>query len=482
MRLRCIALMRDSIVISNPAMDELTQARAALAALEKREQELLDELCSIRDAALLQRSRINELVAQMPIASVNRLPVELLLRTFQIYLETIPESCYDYFHSKRGLASVSRRWRDVILHSPSLWTTISVASYWSEARVKAYVARSSQSPLDIEFQCWLGSEGTLAAILNVLISCVHRWRSLTIQRDVTYLHWSLVLEKLNHLSFPSLKRVAICNFPGSLPGQVELHHPIFMHPESSPHLEHIHLHVKVERSMPPHIPSGVSALSLAFHVSHPIWHPSLFESPSCRGLTSLHITDHSDNVICNLLPDSIQLPLLEEFSCKLSCARTLIHALVAPRLKRFDYSPPWWRNSPSAVFAGLHSRFSSVDNLRLSEFTAENLSEAVGLAFPNVCHLELARANRNTFYSPLTETPNNVLYWNNLKSLTLHGLYNYDLRFLDDLVTFLRQRLSAGQSKLQVKIIFWLAGTSSLFRELPEHCYLELWDESKKVL
>ncbi|KAI5984186.1 hypothetical protein EDC04DRAFT_2834451 [Pisolithus marmoratus] len=223
-----------------------TQARAALAALEKREQELLNELCSIRDAARLQRSRVKELVAQMPMSPVNRLPVELLLRAFQFYLEEIPDTCNDYFHSKRELASVSRRWRDVILHSPSLWTTIKVTALWSEARVKTYVARSSQSLLDINFWHWHGSEGSLAVILDVLTSCVHRWRSLMIQEHITYLHGSLVLEKLNHLSFPSLKRASIWNFPGSLTEQAELHHPIFMCPESSPHLEHVHLHVKVE--------------------------------------------------------------------------------------------------------------------------------------------------------------------------------------------------------------------------------------------
>ncbi|KAI6046681.1 hypothetical protein EDC04DRAFT_1245497 [Pisolithus marmoratus] len=136
---------------SNPATDELRQARAALAALETREKELLDELCIVRDAARRQRSRVKELVARLPIGPINRLPSELLLQAFKFYLEAVCPTCDDFHHGKRILASVSRRWRDMILHSPSLWSTIRVNSYWSEACAKTYVARSSQSLLDIDF-------------------------------------------------------------------------------------------------------------------------------------------------------------------------------------------------------------------------------------------------------------------------------------------------------------------------------------------
>ncbi|KAI6123192.1 hypothetical protein EDD16DRAFT_1704518 [Pisolithus croceorrhizus] len=61
-------------------MDDLTQAQAALVALEKCKQELLKELHSIQDAVQLQRSIVEELIAQMPMAPIHHLPTESLLQ------------------------------------------------------------------------------------------------------------------------------------------------------------------------------------------------------------------------------------------------------------------------------------------------------------------------------------------------------------------------------------------------------------------
>ncbi|KIN93461.1 hypothetical protein M404DRAFT_40304, partial [Pisolithus tinctorius Marx 270] len=131
------------------AMDELTEARAALAAMENREQELLSELHSIRVAVRSQRSRVEELITRLPISPIDRLPDESLLRVLEFYLEEAAQTCDVYIHAKRQLASVSCRWRDLILHSPSLWTLLTVTPSWSEARAKIYMTRSSRSLLDI---------------------------------------------------------------------------------------------------------------------------------------------------------------------------------------------------------------------------------------------------------------------------------------------------------------------------------------------
>ncbi|KAI6046680.1 hypothetical protein EDC04DRAFT_1245510 [Pisolithus marmoratus] len=248
-----------------------------------------------------------------------------------------------------------------------------------------------------------------------------------------------------------------------------------MLPESSPHLEHVHLLVKAVQSVPSHIPSGVSALSLTFHVPHRIRHPSLFESPSFQGLISLHVTDYSVNVTCDLLPNSIQLPLLEKFVCTLQHGRALIHALVTPKLKHFEYSPSLWHESASAFFTGLNSRFINVEYLRLSEFTTENLSETVCLASPNVFYLELVPA-KNSARSHQGALPSAVPLWNNLKSLTLKGLGDSDFDFLSGLASWLRLRLN-GLAKLRVNVVSYRSTFSTLFRRLPEHCHLELSDD-----
>lgn len=462
---------------SNLTMDDLTQARAALVALEKREHELLDELRSIQDAVRLQRSIVEGLIAQMPMAPVHRLPTESLLRVFEFYLDAAPETCDTYRHSKRDLASVSRHWRDVILCSPSLWTKIMVSSHWTEARAKTYVTRSSQSLLDIDFLHWSdrNSDGIFTTILNTLASSAHRWHSLTIQEDVPHFHRSLVLEKLNHLLLPSLKQVSIGNFPGSLTEQGE----IYLRPERSPHLGHVHLHVVAGTLVNFHIPSGISALSLEFYEHEHIRHQSVFNSLSGQGLTSLHVSGNS--IDFDLPPNSIQLPLLKEFVCSLGHAKALIRALVAPSLKCFHYSPSLWRDSPSVIFSDLSSKFNNVDYLCLSRFTTENLSETVCLAFPNVCHLTLVPAIRFEPYLRTAEFPSGVLHWKNLKRLTIENLRDYDLGCLSGLVDWLQQRVFAGQSKLQVELSCYECGSSSLFQRLLELCYLEKLDVRHKA-
>ncbi|KAI6125268.1 hypothetical protein EV401DRAFT_1938748 [Pisolithus croceorrhizus] len=453
-------------------MDDLTQARAALVALEKREQELLDELSSIRGAALLQRSRLEELIARMPVAPVNRLPTESLLRIFEFYLEAVPDTCDTYCHSKRDLASVSRRWRDVILHSPSLWTMIMVTPRWNEARAETYVTRSSQSLLDIYFMYGIDpdSDRISTAVFNTLASCAHRWRSLTLT------NFYGPLQRLNHLSFPSLKQLTIADFPGSLTEQWEL----YLHPERSPRLEHVHLHAETGTVRNFHIPFGISALSLEFFGNELMRQQSNLSFLSGWGLTSLNVSGMS--IDCDLPPNSIQLPLLKKFVCTVGNAETLIRALVAPSLKHFQYSPSYPRHSPSATFSNLNSKFDNVDYLCLSQFTAENFSEAVYLAFPNVCHLALVQTSSLPEpHSRTAEFPSAVFHWKNLKRLTIEKLEDFDLEFLNGLITWLQQRVVAGQSKLQVEFSSFGRGSLPLLQRLSEVCHLERSDVRHRV-
>ncbi|KAI6151217.1 hypothetical protein BKA82DRAFT_1004067 [Pisolithus tinctorius] len=459
-------------------MDELTKARAVLTAMENRERELLSELHSIRGAVRLQRSRVEDLITRLPISPIDRLPNESLLRVLEFYIGEAAQTCDVYIHAKRQLASVSRRWRDLILHSPSLWTLLTVTSSWSEARAKIYVTRSSQSLLDIVIRfCdyrYDDNNRIFPALLDILTSCAHRWRSLIIHKHTPEDHGSLVLQKLNRLSFPSLERVSISNFPGSLRGQGELYQPTFLRPQIAPHLEQVDLHVNVKTSAAVHIPSGVTDLSLHFYDDDHIQHSSLFEGLSCPGLTSLCISGHA--VDFNSPPNSIQLPLLEKFVCTLSCAKSLIHALVAPRLRHFDYSPSSWNDSPSTIFADLLSKFISVGYLHLSGSPAHILSEAVCLAFPNVYALRLTPFNDILSDSCPADFLGDALHWKNLKNLTIYPPDGSDLESLDGLATWLLQRLNAGQSKLRVTVITSGCGIPSLFQKLTELCYLEWFD------
>ena len=101
-------------------MHELTEARVELARLEKQEQELIEQLYNVRTAVRTQRTKLGELVRGIH-APIDRLPNELLLRIFEFSIHAsilaFP-SCDVHRHRKRGLAGVSRHWRDLILRFP----------------------------------------------------------------------------------------------------------------------------------------------------------------------------------------------------------------------------------------------------------------------------------------------------------------------------------------------------------------------------
>ena len=137
-------------------MEELTQARAELARLEKQEQQLVKELLHVRTAVRAQRTKLEELARQLP-APINRLPDEILLQIIEL---SMPSSV--------RLASVSRCWRDMILHFPRLWTIIKVTPTRHRSHLKAQVTRSAELPLDVEICSWDDSE-TKEKLLNAML-------------------------------------------------------------------------------------------------------------------------------------------------------------------------------------------------------------------------------------------------------------------------------------------------------------------------
>ena len=126
------------------AMDELTQARVKLSLLEKQERELVKTLCDVRLAAEAQRTKIKELVKRLP-SPIDRLPNELFLliiglaiHATRIETELLYTSNPDADDWKtKALMMVSHHWRNIIWHSPKLWSTIVVAPSWQKSRLKA---------------------------------------------------------------------------------------------------------------------------------------------------------------------------------------------------------------------------------------------------------------------------------------------------------------------------------------------------------
>ncbi|KAI6110264.1 hypothetical protein EDD16DRAFT_1612009 [Pisolithus croceorrhizus] len=219
------------------AMDELRRARVMLTALERQAHDLLVQFYSVRSAARAQRSKVEELVQQLPIAPIDRLPDELLSRIFELSLLATAEKlglCHVHRLWKRELAGVSRRWKGIVLHSPSLWTYIKVTPTWGKGLLQAYVRRSAECLVDVVVDQWprqtadVWSKRGFFALLDVVVPSAYRWRSFAISNDVGMCYVSSALERLDHLRFPSLIKLMVLHRPrgGTIIGEEQLLDPL----------------------------------------------------------------------------------------------------------------------------------------------------------------------------------------------------------------------------------------------------------------
>ncbi|KAI6110279.1 hypothetical protein EDD16DRAFT_1247139 [Pisolithus croceorrhizus] len=192
---------------SDPTMDELVEVRAVLTALGKEEQELLEQLCNVRAAARAQKAKVEQLIGRLPTPPISCLPNELLLQIFEfvVYAVGFRRQFAVRPDHKKHLACVSRRWRNLVLHSPTLWATIEVTPTWSETLVKTHLRRSSPLPLDIELHSWNFSYrnvGPSMESLNGIFADAHRWRSFA-SDNCTQSRWrDLVYDRLANFWFP----------------------------------------------------------------------------------------------------------------------------------------------------------------------------------------------------------------------------------------------------------------------------------------
>ncbi|KAI5982807.1 hypothetical protein EDD15DRAFT_1931224 [Pisolithus albus] len=469
--------------------DELNQARAVLAALERQEQELLDQLRRVHLARQAQRVKVDELVRQFPEPPISRLPNELLLRIFRLLLgaaileDGIRPSDLQ-FSRKQGLAGVSRHWRDVILNSPCLWTTIVVTPVCRAASMKVHLQRSSQFTLDVEVCSWdhPGREDALKDLFAILIPHAHRWRSFAVRDNVRETYIFAILDELQQLSFPSLTRVSLSNVPISPPEELAPK-PVFLHRGTCRRLKYLNLVGAFTDAADLQIPLSVTTLSLDFGFDllkeEQHWIPALFKSLSCLQLTSLTLAGYIDISNDDLPPNSIQLPLLEKFVCNLSHPKALVRAIVTPSLSHMECRHPGsWGESPKNIFTGLESKFTGVHCLTLSELYPmlhdwdSTETKDICLAFPDIRHLILGNGDAELMLHPDVAT-----HWQHLESLTIrsHSDGMDTSVLLGRLLPWLKRRNELSRPVMRVRFNGPMKGGAiwSLYGALHEVCTLE---------
>ncbi|KAI6141256.1 hypothetical protein BKA82DRAFT_4018861 [Pisolithus tinctorius] len=401
-------------------MDKLAQARAELARLQSTERMLFKDLLAVRVAVETQSRNISELVNAQP-SQINRLPVELLLKTFSFLLARGDEDPYIFFHClpmwRNDLAGVSRLWKDLVLDTPSFWCDIGLIYESNSNLLMTQLKRSREYPLDITIL----DPCDLDVLLNILIPSTNCWRSLHVgcpkPRDLDTIRY-----KFCRLEFPCLEDVSVEDHQRR---RVIRQVDVFKHLATlSPTLTTLRLSIKGEGD---------------------IHDQSFFKRIPTQSLTMLTFTCRDRWV---LKPNSLHFPLLERLVMDTVNLHDFMNAIVTPKLQHFDYCHP--RGSIIGPF-GL--KFSHVPYLTLNSTDKDDFS---GMEDPSEAHM-LCEAFPGTPCSSLSpsddlgsQTP--VDSWESLEQLSLIVHCNDRYWKVDTLAEWLTKRQKLGPPSPHVQL------------------------------
>ena len=438
-------------------MDDLARARVELALLEEKARELLKEFLGVRASIATQRAKIGELIRTKP-SAINYFPTELLLSVLELDVHTsqVPGR-------NQQLASVCQRWRDIVLDSPSLWTTIHVAKS-DTSSIRTHLERSRGAPLDIVIEApgWaLSKHLALVPPLDIVGSCAHRWNSLLIAGE--YYHHNeeaaserslaeFVIKRINQLHFPSLKRVAILTY-------CDTTFLDFLSAVRAPVLEHLEFNEIAPR--PRHtgfLPvTTLKTLKMDFFDSSKST-PSFPYLIPAQTLTDLSLAWFQGSFIVQ--PNSIRFPSLKvlELSCIKSVGQFL-DAIVAPSLERFKYVSIGSGDPPSVTcrfkFTNVRHFFYSCMEDPLEQ--CHNDTMALCEAFPGVRHMEfepnhLPHLFHTTASQELGRNPRRPIgVWTELESLTIREPQRLEL---NPFSAWLVDRQALGLRRLHVNLLY----------------------------
>ncbi|KAL4068172.1 hypothetical protein J3A83DRAFT_3824684 [Scleroderma citrinum] len=440
-------------------MDDLTKARAELTRLRDKEKELAKHLLDIRTEITAQEGKISTMIKLRPPA-INTLPRKILLLIFDFVIRNDSDSV-SLWKRKQKLAGVSRRWKDLILNSPILWSTIMVHEQDS-AFTETCLKRSCETLLDIVVKGCndLIDYTTLSSSLDIVMSCAHRWRSLHVDENEAFLG-DFVVNKINHLDFPSLRRVTI-------PALRAVAYPNFLFSTHSPVLEHLHLgNNPAWQDFSPAI--TLKTLKSTFYHQRSASSPSFPYLIPVHTLTTLSLS--GDIGKWTLRPNSIHFPHLDTLTLQVNRALHFLEAIAAPNLRHFVHSTFSQYDTPSVVFSNLSSKFASVRHLSVlhtlpgldSDLDAERLCQA----FPSVRHAELDSCSMLQLFAPRWPCGEfRADIWSDLVSLTLHKPCDSWFPTLDLLWGWLEERKRLNISPLRVKVMDIMEkGTSNVLHQ-----------------
>ena len=384
----------------------LEEARAELTRLREKEKVIVKQLLDVRAEISLQNNKISS----MRRPAINLLSDETLVSIFDLAIHD--NSGYTSLgNRKQWLAGVSQKWRDLILNSPALWSTI-VVTEQDSISTETCLKRSREVLLDIVVT-------SLSPSLEVVLSCTHRWRSLLLIENTggESSFGDNFVKKTRNLDFPSLRRAII---PSLETGKS---YPKFLFSMRAPVLEHLQIgkHFAWNDFCPA---TTLRTLELTFVKSRNYGQSFSYLIPN-QTLTRLSLSGFIDNWA--LRSDSIHFPHLKTLSLHIGKIHKFLKAIVAPNLESFVYSSLSSKHRPLDSFGGLDSKFGNVRYLQFLNITFETIddtadAEALFRAFPHVRYVELDTNCVLKLFTPRWQCGKfRTDLWSDLESLTLHG-------------------------------------------------------------
>ena len=476
-------------------MDELAQARLELTLLEEKARQLLEQLLDVRATIATQRAKINQLSrTSLRPSTINCLPTEILVFILDLHVHT------PHPERKQELACVCRRWRDVILQTPCFWSTIHVA--FDASSINTHLERSRGALLDIVIESAPFSPPKHLALLpglDIVMARAHRWRSLLVTAsDYSSDHnpaedgeeplTEFIVDRINHLHFPSLRSVTISPFCGS--GYLD-----FLSVARAPALEHLELGEFMFICDIPTPVAMLKTLKLNFECFDDDL--SFCSLVPTQALTKLSLSGETTSF--SLQPNSLYFPSLMSLEMvRVTKTRPILDAIVAPNLEQFNYTPSYRDDSLSVAFSGFRSKFTNVRQLSFSRFGSWDVSEfllgdamCICEAFSGVHHVELDGEDWPYLFEPPSSqlepgSNSDIRYpmdlWTELTSLTFRGLHSKWLK-RGQLMDWLVHRRALGLQRLHVKVkgshrskVVQSIDQHSirLYEGLKENCILEL--------
>ncbi|KAJ7347190.1 hypothetical protein DFH08DRAFT_867543 [Mycena albidolilacea] len=382
---------------------EIARLRAVLSAVESEHATLLSE-------RVVLQAYYDDCQGLSLRSPVRRLPVESLLAIFWMCLKPFPPTVAlwadreRHCHAHAPLFAVSQvcaRWHDIVMGTPSLWSTIDFPQrVWEDlhpekmtALLKTVIERGAGSALHVV----LPPRGTASTkAVDLLVKHSVRWKTAAFTGRFSG------LDRLSKGRFPLLESLELhlVDFHPAAPTTGDLFHV-------APNLKRLVVSESLLRLARPHLPQlqtleyvGVTLPKLTSALSSMA---ALSDGTTCRLALQL-VWSGSQRRIPHIAPTSSNIGTLSIEFPQPSCApdvADILANLTLPCLAnltfRSDYSSPLpW---PHADFLALSSRSSFHTNLRslnISDFSigAAELAECLS-ALPSVQRLEISDDHRD---------------------------------------------------------------------------------------